>query len=332
MSKKKKTRPEPYRRIVCLGGGNLIPKVVLEPLKKYPVSIVSVTSMTENGGSTGQLRKDFNILPAGDISRHLIALSDASQWKRKLFYSRFGKEKFPGGHVGHRFGTVFISLTEYVLGSFEKALQIAHDFLEVKKHQALPATINKVQLAAKLANGRVIEGEDEVDIPKKHNPKLKIKKVFLKPKAKIYPPTRKAIIEADIIVLGPGDLYSSTVPCLLPRGMKKALKKSKAKKIFICNTMTKLGETNNFSVLDFTKEIEKYLGCPLDHIIYHDGIIKKKRIKKYKKTVPLISGLVKIDKDLPKSKFIGKNFLAKKEFPEYDSKKIVKTIFNLCKL
>ncbi len=319
------------KKIVCFGGGNLVPKAILEPLKKYPVKIVSITSMTENGGSTGQLRKDFNILPAGDISRHLIGLSDAPKWKKSLFYLRFGKEKFPGGHVGHRFGTAFISLMEYTLGNFEKALELAHDFLEVKKHKVLPATINKVQLMAELENGKIIEGEDEIDVPKKHNPKLKIKKVFLKPRARVFPPTKKAILEADVITLGPGDFYSSTVPCLLPAGMKEAFKKTKAKKVLICNTMTKLGETNNFSVLDFTKKLEKYMGCPLDFVIYHNADIKKGRIKKYKKKVSLVNGLVKIDKNLPGQKFIGRNILVKNDFPAYDPKRIAKIIFSLCK-
>jgi uncharacterized cofD-like protein len=317
------------KKIVCFGGGNLVPKAILEPLKKYPLKIISVTSMTENGGSTGQLRKDFDILPAGDISRHLIALSEAPQWKRELFNLRFGREKFPGGHIGHRFGTVFISLTEYLLGDFEKALKLAHDFLQVKKHKALPATINKVQLMAKLENGKIVEGEDEIDVPKKHNPKLKIKKVFLKPKAKIFPPARKAIIEADLITFGPGDLYSSTIPCLLPEGTKTALKNSKAKKIFICNTATKLGETNNFSVLDFTREIEKYMDCPLNFVLYHNGNIGKRRIEEYKKNNPLVLGPVKIDRKLPKNKFIGRDILVKHGPFEYNSKKIAKILISL---
>jgi len=319
------------KKVVCFGGGNMVPKVILEPFKEYPVRIVSITSMTENGGSTGQLRKDFGVLPAGDISRHLIALSEAPQWKRKLFYLRFGKEKFPGGHTGHRFGTVFISLMEYVLGSFEKALRLAHDFMEVKTHKALPVTVNRVQLMAKLENGKIIAGEDEIDVPKRHNPKLKIKKVFLKPKGKIFSETKKAIIEANLITLGPGDFYSSIIPCLLPTGMKTVLRKSKAKKLFICNTMTKLGETHNFSILDFAKKTEKYMGCPLDFVIYHNGGLDKRRVKEYKKINPLISGLVKIDENLPETKFIGEDIVTKSGPLTYDSKKITKIIWKICK-
>jgi uncharacterized cofD-like protein len=328
------------KKIVCFGGGNVAPKLFLEPLKKYPLKIISIASMFDNGGSTGQLRKDFNILPAGDISRHLIALSDAPKWKKDLFYLRFGREKFSGGHIGHRFGTVFISLAEYTSKDFEKALNLAEEFLEIKKHRALPVTVDKAQLIAELENGKIIEGEDEIDVPKKHNPNLKIKKVFLRPKAKVFPATKGAVKEADLITFGPGDLYSSIICCFLPQGMKDALKKTKAKKVLIVNPMTKKGETNNFSVLDFTNEVEKYIGTYLDYVIYNNKIPAKQRLKKYKKQHPEFLNLVKIDKGLNEKKlaprersdfagFIGKNLLATSGPVEYDSKKVVKIILNL---
>ena len=328
------------KKIVCFGGGNAVPKLMAE-LKKYPVNITGVTSMVDNGGSAGQLREDFNVLPAGDIRRHIIALSEAPEWKKELFKFRFGREEFPGGHKGHNFANAFIGGLEYILKDYQKVLKVIYDFMEVRNHQALPATVDKVQLIAELEDGKIIEGEDEIDVPRKHNPKLKIKKVYLKPKAKVFPPTKKAVTEADLITFGPGDLYSSTIPCLLPEGMKTALKKSKAKKIFICNAMTKLGETNNFSVLDFINEVEKYMGCSLDLILYNTEVPNKKRIEEYKKEEPLILDLVKIDpelqpsvgygagKNLNKKKFIGKNLLLKSGPIIYDPQKIVKTLINL---
>ena len=320
------------KKIVCFGGGNVVPKLLIIELKKYPVEISGVTSMVDNGGSAGQLREDFNVLPPGDIRRHFIALSDAPQWKKDLFKFRFGREEFKGGHKGHNFANVFIGGLEYILKDYRKVLKIVHDFMELKKeYQALPATIDKVQLIAELENGKIIEGEDEIDVPQKHNPKLKIKKVYLKPKGKIFPETKKAIIEADLITLGPGDLYSSTIPCLLPQGMKEAFKKSRAKKVFICNAMTKLGGTNNFSVLDFTNEVEKYMGCSLDFIIYNTEIPDKKRIKEYKKEEPLILDPVKIDENLNKRKFIGKNLLTESGPVIYNPKKVVKVLLNLCR-
>ena len=325
----KQIRSKQNLKIVCFGGGNAIPKLLLEPLKKYSAEITSITSMLENGGSTGQLREDFDILPAGDISRHLIFLSDAPKWKKELFYLRFGREKFPRGHRGHRFGTVFISLMEHTLGDFKKSLKFAHKFLEIKNHQALPATLDKTHLFAVLENGKVIKGEDEIDVPKKHNPKLKIKKIFLKPKAKVFPAAKKAIVNADLIVLGPGDIYSSIICCLLPGGMKEAIQKSKSKKILIVNAMNKLGETNDFSVLDFTGEVEKYINCPLNYVLYNTEVPDKRRIKEYKKDEPLILDLVKIDKNLDKKKFIGKNLLTRQGPIIYDSKKIIKEILKI---
>lgn len=320
------------KKIVCFGGGNAVPKLIIEPLKKCPVRITGVTSMVDNGGSAGQLREDFGVLPPGDIRRHLLALSDVPDWEKELFKFRFGREVFAGGHKGHNFANVFIGGLEYILKDYRKVLKIMHDFMKIKKqHQALPATIDKVQILAALENGKLIKGEDEIDVPQKHNPKLKIKKVYLKPKAKVFPPTKKAVIGADLITLGPGDLYSSTIPCLLPEGMKEAFKKSKAKKVFICNAMTKLGETNNFSVSDFTNEIEKYMDCPLDFVLYNAEIPNKKRIKNYKKEEPLILNLVKIDKNLDNRKFIGKNLLTKSGPIVYDPTKIVKIILNLCR-
>ena len=316
-------------KVICFGGGNALSKVVLEGIKKCPVRITSVTSMTESGGSTGQLRKGLDILPPGDISRHLIALSEAPQWKKALFYSRFGQEKFPGGHIGHRFGTVFIASLEYLFKDFEKALRFAQEFLEVKKHQALPATIEKTHIWAILENNQIIKGEDEIDVPKKHNSRLKIKKAFLKPKAKAYPPVLKTIKEADLIVIGPGDLYSSLIPCLLPKGVKEEIKKSRAKKVFICNIMTKRGETNNFTVLDFAKEIEKYLGGELDYVIYNNFFPARIKIRSYQKKKPELVNLVKINKGLAKTKFIAKNLLIKKGLPEHDPKKVSKILISL---
>lgn len=309
-----------------------MPAAVLEELKKYPVQISTVASMLESGGSSGQLRIDFNILPSGDLRRQFLALSDAPVWKKELFKFRLGREMFDDTHRGHSFGNVFISGLEYILKDFRKALQIVHHFLEVKG-EVLPATVESGHIYAILENGDVIFGEDEIDVPRKHNPKLKIREVLLASKVKAYLPTLKAVGEADCIIVGPGDLYSSLVPCFLPSGMREALKKSKAKKVLICNAMTKLGETNNFSVLDFAKETEKYMGCELDFVLYNTKILDKKRIQEYRKEHPELLDVVKIDPSIntgqAKKKFIGTDLLVKSGPLVYDSKKVVKTLMNL---
>ncbi len=316
------------KKVVCFGGGSAMPKAILEPLTKYPVNITSITSMVDNGGSTGQLRKDFSVLPPGDIRRHILALSKAPQWKKDLWNFRFGREEFDGGHRGHNFANVFIAGIEISLKDYSKALEIIHKFMEVSD-KALPATIEQTQIYAKLENGEVIKGEDEIDVPQKHNPNLKIKRVYLKPEVKAYQPSLETIIEADLIIIGPGDLYSSTIPCLLMKGMKEAFKKTKAKKIFVCNTMTKLGETNDFSVLGFANEIEKYMGCSLDFVIYNTEIPPKERIKEYKNKESGILKTVKVDEKLDNEKFISSNILIKKGPVVYNPEKLVKIIMTL---
>ena len=286
-----------------------MPKTVLRGLKGRRVKLATICSMADNGGSTGQLREDFNVLPAGDIRRHLLELSQAPLWKKELFNFRFGREVFSGGHKGHSFGTVFISGLEHSLKNFNQALKYASEFLEVKG-DVLPATVDKTDIYAVLENGKVISGETDIDVPK-HNAKLKIKKIYLKPRARGNIAVIKAIKTADLITIGQGDLYSSIIPCLLPQGISKAFQQTKATKVFICPAMTKSGETNDFSVLTFSREIEKYLGCDLDFVIYNNFFPKKDFIKRYKKQHPELLDLVKVDKDLGK-KFIGRNLLSKK--------------------
>lgn len=304
-----------------------MPKTVLRGLKECKVELAAVCSMTDNGGSTGQLREDFSVLPAGDIRRHLLELSQAPLWKRELFNFRFGREVFSGGHKGHSFGTVFIAGLERSLKNFNQALKYASEFLEVRG-DVLPVTLDKANICAVLENKKIISGETNIDVPK-HNPKLKIAKAYLKPRAEGNPAAIKAIKSADLIVIGPGDLYSSIVPCLLPQGISRIFQQTKAKKVFICPAMDKSGETNDFSVLDFAKTIEKYLGCKLDFVIYNSFLPEEEDIKKYKKEHPEFLTLVKINKDLDKGKYVGRNLLIKKELMEYNPAKIAKTLLNL---
>ncbi len=304
-----------------------MPKTVLRGLKEHRVELATVCSMTDNGGSTGLFREDFSVLPAGDIRRHLLELSQGPLWKRELFNFRFGREVFSGGHKGHSFGTVFIAGLEHSLKNFNQALKYVSEFLEVKG-DVLPVTLDKANVCAVLENKKTISGETNIDVPK-HNPKLKIKKAYLKPKAKGNPAAIKAIKSADLVVIGPGDLYSSIVPCLLPQGINGTFQQTKAKKVFICPAMTKSGETNGFSVLDFAKTIEKYLGCDLDFVIYNSFLPEKQNIRKYKKEHPEFLTLVKINKDLDKEKYIGRNLLVKKELMEYSPAKLAKILLNL---
>jgi len=311
------------KKIVCLGGGNAMPKAVLQGLKKQPVKISVICAMLDSGGSAGRLRKDYNIVSPGDIRRALIALANVSPVVENFLNYRFQA----GELMGHNFANLFITALELSTNDYEKTIKEMSRVLNIK-HQVLPVTIDKANLYAVLENGKIIRGEANIDIPK-HNSNLKIKKVFLKPKAKAYPQALTAISKADLIIIGPGDLYSSLAQILLIEGLSEAIKKSKAKKVYICNLMTKLGETNNFTVLDFANEIEKYLGSELDYVIYNNFIPQKEIIKNYKKEHPELLSLVEINKNLLKTKFIGKNLLLK-NLIEHSPKKLAKILLKIC--
>ena len=312
------------KNIVCLGGGNAMPKAVLTGLKKHSVKLSVICAMLDSGGSAGRLRKDYRIVSPGDIRRAFIALANTSPAIKELFDYRFQS----GELKGHNFANLLITALELSTNDYEKTRQELKRILNVS-HEVLPATLDKAHLYAILENGKIISGEINIDIPK-HNKSLKIRKVFLKPKAKAYPPTLKAIKKADLIIIGPGDLYSSLAQILLTEGIGEAILKSKAKKVYICNLMTKFGETNNFTVLDFTKEIEKYLGGKVNYVVYNNYFPKKGIIKKYKKECPELLDLVKINENLPKEKFIGRNLL-KKEVIEHHPQKLAKILLKLCK-
>lgn len=303
-----------------------MPKVVLAGLKKNPVKISAICAMLDSGGSAGRLRKDYGIVSPGDIRRAFVALSNVSPSLRKLFNYRF-----EGGVLnGHNFANILITALELSNSDYEKTFIEIKRFLKTK-HEVLPVTLDdNAQLYAILETGQLIKGEENIDKPK-HNGNLKIKKVYLKPVPKAYPKALLAIKKADLIVIGPGDLYSSLIQILLTDGISQALRESKAKKVYICNLMTKYGETNNFSVLDFTKEIEKYLGFEVDYIIYNNRIPSLKRLKKYKEKHSELLSLVEFSDNLDKQKFIGANLLKNSGDIVHDSTKLANLLMELAK-
>lgn len=246
------------KKIVVIGGGTGV-FTVLTGLKKYFDNLTAVVTMADDGGSTGVLREEFGILPPGDIRRALVALASSDNRKlAQLFNYRFLEGT---GLSGHSFGNLMITALERVTGNFEQAIVEAGRILNIQG-RVLPVTLKKTLLCAKLENGQVIKGESNIDIPK-HDGRLKIDKVWLDPEAVINPAAQKAILAADAIIIGPGDLYTSLIPNLLARGMKQALRKTKGKKIYFVNLMTKFGETNGFRASDFVKVIEGHLGSDI---------------------------------------------------------------------
>jgi uncharacterized cofD-like protein len=263
--------------IVTIGGGTGT-FTVLTALKKYPVHLTAVVSMADDGGSTGMLRDQYGVLPPGDVRRALVALSESSDTMRNLFNYRFKG----GGLQGHSFGNLFLTALEKVTGNFASALEEASHILNINGEVA-PVTLDNVRLYARLANGTIVRGETNIDIPRAPR-RSPIREVWLEPEPRMNPSLKRILKNADLIVIGPGDLYTSIVPNLLVPGVKEEIKKSKAKKVFICNLMTKQGETDGFSGKDFLDTIEKYLGKNvLDFAIFNNKRPTERLLRKYRR-------------------------------------------------
>lgn len=242
------------KKIVVIGGGTGT-YTVLSGLKSHTVDLTAVVSMADDGGSTGKLREEFGVLPPGDIRRALIALSShPDKFLADLFSYRFRE----GCVSGHNFGNLILTALERVTGSFEGAIAAASKLLDVRG-SVVPVTLSNVRLYAELENGQIIKGEANIDIPK-HDGSLKIRRVWLKPRARANPQAIHAIKEADMIVIGPGDVFTSIIPNILVNGIRTAICKSRAKKVYITNLTTKYGETHRFSAQNFLSVFDRYLG------------------------------------------------------------------------
>ena len=309
------------KKIVVIGGGTGV-FTTLSGLKHYFKNLTAVVTMADDGGSTGFLREEFGILPPGDIRRALIALA-ASDNKilAQLFSYRFQEG---AGLSGHSFGNLMIAALERITGSFDKAVEEVGKILAIQG-KVLPVTLKHTSLMAELENKVVIKGETNIDIPK-HDGNLKIKKVWLKPEVPLNPLAQKVILEADAIVIGPGDLYTSIVPNLLASGMKQALKKAKGKKIYFVNLMTKFGETTGFRAPDFINTIEQYLGKGvLDYVVINKTRPSLMRFRPYVKER---AEFVEPDLDnLPKKPIpVITNLLRRSGLIRHDSDKLAKVV------
>lgn len=308
-------------KIVVIGGGTGA-FGVLTGLKNYPVDLTAVISMADDGGSTGVLREEFGILPPGDIRRALVALSHSdNRLMAELFNYRFNQ----GGLKGHNFGNIMLTALERMSGGFDKAVERAGHILGVSG-AILPVTLDDVRLVAELEDGTTVHGESNIDIPK-HDGRKKIKKVFLKPEGKINHKAKEAILAADLIVLGPGDLYTSVIPNLLVKGVKEALNKSRAKKIYVVNIMTKWGETSGFKADGFVSAVEKYIGQgKIDYAILNTKKPSPIRLKKYEKEG---AEFVETKEIMKKPTLIMGNFLRPSGFIRHDPENLAKTIISL---
>ncbi len=267
-------------RIVCIGGGTGT-FVVLSGLKLYPYRLTAIVTMSDSGGSNKRIRDEFGLLPTSDIRQCLIALSQEkgrTGLLRQLFMYRFEKGN---GITGMTFGNLFMAALSDILGSQEEAIKQTGKVLRISG-AVIPVSLSKTNLFATYEDGRVVGEEHLIDEPT-HDGKLKIINILLKPRPKANPQALQSISQADVIVLGPGDLYTSLLPNLLVPDIADAIKNSHAKKIFVLNLMTKYGQTYGMTASDHIHEIEKYIGKSLDFVIVNKDKYSDTVLQKYKK-------------------------------------------------
>lgn len=267
------------KKIVVIGGGTGS-FVALQGLKRYPVELTAVVSMSDSGGSNKRIRDEFGLLPTSDIRSCLVALADEegeSELLRKLFMYRFEKGK---GITGMTFGNLFMAALSDILGSQKEAIAQTGKILRING-SVIPVTYTNAHLFAEYENGLVLNEEHFIDEPK-HDGTLRIKKVYLEPNAVANPDALAAIQQADYILIGPGDLYTSILPNILVDGIDDAIKNSKAEKIYTLNLMTKFGQTYGFTAQNHIAVLKEFLGGDvINYILVNAGVFPDEILKLY---------------------------------------------------
>ena len=273
-------------KIVVVGGGTGL-STMLKGIKKYTNNITAIVTVGDDGGSSGRLREEMGILPPGDIRNCITALADDEDLVTELFRYRF---KNGEGLEGHSFGNLFLTAMCAITGDMVRAVKESSKVLSIRG-QVLPATLDDMRLAAEMDDGSIVHGESNIPESGK-----KIVRLFCEPSnCKALDDVLVAIAHADLIILGPGSLYTSVIPNLLVKDISKAIAASNAKKIYICNVMTQPGETDNYSVSDHIKAIIKHSGVNkiVDTVLVNDYLPKQcLDVYKSKNSYP-----VKIDED-----------------------------------
>jgi uncharacterized cofD-like protein len=323
-------------KIAVIGGGTGS-FTMLSSLKRYTKQIAAIVSMADDGGSTGVLRDELGTLPPGDVRQCLVALSDSPKI-RDLFEYRFDTGTFNG----HSFGNVLLTALEKITGDFSQAVETASEILRING-VVIPATLDNVRLKMEWADkSLILHGERVIDSEYFiHDPRRAT--LSLTPNASSNPMAIAAIEQADIVVIAPGDLYTSLGPLLVIDGIGEALRKSKAKKIYVANLVSKQGQTDGFTVSDHAKEIERFAGGPfLDYVLYNQEAPTEEIAKRYEEEGGYVT-LADTDK-LSEMHYeaVGGNFLGamatengadvligKRSLIRHDAKAVAKLILDL---
>lgn len=286
-------------RIVAVGGGTGL-SMLLSGAKNITNNLTAIVSVGDDGGSSGRLREEMGILPPGDIRHCITALADDEDLVNKLFKYRFTNGE---GLEGHSFGNLFLTALYDITGDMVSAVRASSRVLSIRG-RVLPATLDDMKLVAEMEDGRIIHGEST--IPEAHG---KIKRLYTEPaNCKALPDVIQAIRDAELIILGPGSLYTSVIPNLLVKEISEEIIKSKAKKIYVCNIMTQPGETDNYTVSDHLKALIKHAGSNkiVDAVLVND-YLPDNLAGKYQE-----AGSYPVKLDVPEVKKLGIKIFAKK--------------------
>jgi len=309
------------KKIVVIGGGTGL-SVILRGLKKQDIDLTAIVTVADDGGSSGKLRTELNMLPPGDIRNVLVSLANTEPLLEKLLQYRFENG---GGLAGHNLGNLLLAALQEITGDFVLAIKELSRVLAVKG-QVLPATLQQVTLSAEYKDGTIIHGESNIP----HIGK-KIQRVFINPMdVEPLDEAIQALQLADAIIIGPGSLYTSIIPNLLVSKIKETILTTTAKIIFICNVMTQPGETDHYTALDHVQAVEEHIGKSfVDYIVVNEGKISDEVIKQYrlKGAYPVL-----VNKDLLAQrgyKVVADDFLSYHTYLRHDADKLAKVILDL---
>lgn len=310
-------------RIVALGGGTGL-STLLRGLKQHSSNITAIVTVTDDGGSSGRLIQDKGMIPPGDIRNCLVALAEAEKSMTDLFQHRFKDDS--GSLSGHSMGNLLIAaLVDQAHGDFEKAIEIASDVLAIRG-RVVPSTLEHIRLRAVLEDGVEVCGETAIVQAGK-----RIRKIFLDPAScEPYPFALQAIREADLIVIGPGSVYTSIIPNLLVPGIAQALKDSKAPKVYVCNVMTQPGESENFTASEHITALLVNVELRIfDYVLINDGVPSEELLEKYREF-----GQHLVEPDVDRIRAMGYrtlpgNFMSGSDFVRHDPMKVAARLINL---
>lgn len=309
-------------KVVIIGGGTGLP-VLLRGLKKYPIDITAIVTVADDGGSSGRLRKEMDIPAPGDIRNVLAAMSDVEPFIEKMFQHRFTETNELSGHS---LGNLILAAMTSLTGDFVHAIQEMSKFLNVRG-KVLPAANQSVILHAEMEDGTIVSGESKIPFSGK-----RIKRVFLTPKEiKPLSETLMEIKQADLIVIGPGSLYTSILPNLLVPKIGDAITRAKAKKVYICNLMTQAGETLDYTASDHVKALYKHIGTScIDSILVNNEEIPLEIQNRYQAEYakPVVYDVASL-KDMNLEIIQGQIFSYEGNALRHDTKKVAALLYGM---